>query len=136
MPNYDILRHIRTKQPYINIKTGVKNMAIVQELNKSWFMDRFKEMGRGDLFSYEALECLYDYYEELSESAGEDYKLDVIDICCDWYESTVEELINEYDIDVSECEDDEEKQETVIDYLDENTDAITLSNGNILYQLF
>lgn len=110
-------------------------MAIVQELNKSYFMDRFTEMGRGDQFSYEALECLYDYYEEVSESTGEDYRLDVIAICCDWYESTVEELINEYDIDVSECEDDEEKQETVIDYLNDETFAM-YAGDKILYQPF
>jgi len=102
-------------------------MAIVQELNKSYFMDRFTEMGRGDQFSYEAL--------EYSESTGEDYRLDVIAICCDWYESTVEELINEYDIDVSECEDDEEKQETVIDYLNDETFAM-YAGDKILYQAF
>lgn len=71
---------------------------IVQELTESWFMDRFKEMGRGDQFSYDALSALYQHYDELSDDMGEQYKLDVIAICCDWYEATVEDVLREYDV--------------------------------------
>jgi|TARA_R110000787_G_scaffold285592_1_gene401749 hypothetical protein len=39
-------------------------------------------MGRGEQFSYEALEVLFDYYE----MGCDDYNLDVIEICCEWSE--------------------------------------------------
>lgn len=45
-------------------------------------MDRFKEMGRGDNFSYDGLDALYDYLEELDEN----YELDVIALCCEYNE--------------------------------------------------
>ena len=55
----------------------------------SAFMDEFHRMGRGDQFSYEALEALYVYYDEL-----EDFELDAIAICCEWteYENEKEAL--------------------------------------------
>ena len=52
----------------------------------SAFMDEFARMGRGEQFSYEALEALFDFYDEL-----EDFELDVIAICCEWTEYENEE---------------------------------------------
>lgn len=57
----------------------------------SEFMDEFHHAGRGDQFSFEALERLFDYYDEL-----DGYELDVIAICCEWTEyRTVEEACEE-----------------------------------------
>ena len=55
----------------------------------SAFMDEFSRMGRGDQFSYEALESLFDFYDEI-----EDFELDVIAVCCEWteYENEKEAL--------------------------------------------
>ena len=55
----------------------------------SAFMDEFHRMGRGDQFSYDALESLFDFYDEI-----EDFELDVIAICCEWteYENEKEAL--------------------------------------------
>ncbi|MCD6162597.1 MAG: hypothetical protein J7K40_09325 [candidate division Zixibacteria bacterium] len=47
------------------------------------FRDAFQKMGRGDNFSYEGLEALYDFLEECE---GEDYELDVIALCCAYSE--------------------------------------------------
>ena len=121
-------------------------MAIVQELNESYFIERFKEMGRGDQFTYEAKQVLYEYYENLSEYMGEDIKLDVIAICCDWYESTAQEIINDYNIDTSEAienvtdpKDMEEikqaQHDYIIAYLEYKTTVIDCG-GAILYQAF
>ena len=71
------------------------------------FSDKFNAMGRGKQFSYEALEVLFEYYEELSDSLGEPFELDVIGICCDWaeydsiedaYETYSEDVCNETDV--------------------------------------
>jgi len=45
------------------------------------FRQAFEDMGRREQFSYEALQVLFDYYDE-----DEDIELDVIALCCDWTE--------------------------------------------------
>ena len=63
-------------------------MAIVQTLNVYQFRDAFRAYGRNDQFSYNGLECLFDYLEEYSDSTGEPFELDVVALCCDFYEDT------------------------------------------------
>lgn len=116
-------------------------MAIVQELNESYFIERFREMGRGDQFTRDALEALYAYYTDLSEDLGEDIKLDVIGICCDWYESTVAEVVAEYaiEVDLEGCESEEDieeaKREAVIAFLQGETSCIDVGE-TVLYMAF
>jgi hypothetical protein len=55
-------------------------------INEFEFRDTFCDMGRGDQFSYEALNILFKYYEELEESMDTQWELDVIAICCEWSE--------------------------------------------------
>ena len=83
----------------------------------SGFMDEFHRMGRGDQFSYEALESLFYFYDEL-----EDFELDVIAICCEWteYENEGEALR------VCGAED--------IDELKNNHFILELENGRMLVQ--
>ena len=54
-------------------------------ITESRFRNAFHQMGRGKQFSYEALNALFEYYEEV-ESGGEESELDVIGICCEWAE--------------------------------------------------
>jgi len=42
------------------------------------FRDRFKAMGRDGGWSYEGLEALYDYLEEIFDG---EYNLDVVELC-------------------------------------------------------
>lgn len=81
----------------------------------SQFMDAFEDMGRGNQFSYEAINTLFDYYDEL-----DDYELDVIGICCDW---------TEYETEKEACE---ELGMEDIDELNDNYQVIELSNGGLL----
>ena len=50
-------------------------------VDQATFVRQFEAYGRADQFSNEALEALFEYYDEL-----EDCELDVISICCDWTE--------------------------------------------------
>ena len=50
------------------------------------FERAFKNMDRGDQFSYDGLKALYEYLEEYEESTGENIDLDVIALCCDYTE--------------------------------------------------
>jgi len=60
------------------------------------FREEFLQMGRGDQFSYDGLEALYDFLEENYD----DYELDVIELCCMFTEyEGMEEFWEDYDED-------------------------------------
>lgn len=80
------------------------------------FRDLFREIRPGN-FSSEGLACLFDYFEQYEADTGEEMELDVIAICCDFSEDTWQAIAENYDIDLSECADDEEKQEAVREFL-------------------
>ena len=83
----------------------------------SGFMDEFHRMGRGDQFSYEALEALFDFYDGLGN-----FELDVIAICCEWTEyEKEEEALEAYN-----AED--------LDELQNSHFMLELENGRILVQ--
>ena len=109
-----------------------------QTVNLSDFRDAFRAHDRQDQFSYEALELIFDYYEEMDE----DMELDVIAICCDLSESTWLDVAEAYDIDTDEYQDDdgeidEEKlEEAVREYLNENTSVIGETSSTIIYAQF
>lgn len=57
----------------------------------------FEDCGRGDYFSYKGFDALYEYLEELSDSTGEPFQVDVIGLCCDFTEySNWEEVYQDY----------------------------------------
>lgn len=107
-------------------------------VNFSQFCDAFRDMGRNDNFSYAGKRALFDFLEDMADSTGEEYELDVIALCCEFAESDVEELIAYYSIDVSEAEDDEEEIEAIVEeYLNDNTMiAGKLDNGSFVYAQF
>ena len=100
------------------------------------FRKAFADMNRANNFSYEALEILFDYLEELEQDTGEEYELDVIAICCDYSEDTFEGIADNYDIDISECEDEEEIREAVEDYLSDNTALVGTTDTTAVYLNF
>jgi hypothetical protein len=53
-------------------------MAIVQTVNIYEFREAFRRMDRQDQFSYEGLEVLFDYLDNLSDDIGEPFEPDVI----------------------------------------------------------
>lgn len=102
-------------------------------VDQNLFVQRFRDYGRSDNFSYAGLCALFDYLEELDENL----ELDVVAICFDYSEQGFEDIANDYDIDLNECEDDQEKFDTVLEYLNDHTSVI-YSDGEdlILYANF
>ena len=80
---------------------------------------------RPNNFSYEALEAMYEYFDDLSEDIGQPYELDVISICCEFteYENLEEVQSNYWDI-------------KSLDDLQYHTRVIELSNGGLVIQDF
>ena len=104
------------------------------------FCDAFRDMDRKENFSYDGLLVLFDYFEELEDSTGEDIELDVIAICCDYNELSYNDIINEYSIDITDCDgetitDEEELIELVRDYLNDNTCIVGENDGVFVFHL-
>ena len=103
------------------------------------FRKAFYKIGRKEQFSYDGLEILFDYIEELEQDTGEEMELDVVALCCDYAESTIDELISAYAIDISDCEPDDGEAiaEFVEEYMDVNTSICGVtSGGSIVYAQF
>ena len=61
------------------------------------FEQAFRDYGRNDQFTYNALRALYDYLIEMEESCDEEFELDVIGLCCEYSEhATALEAAKEY----------------------------------------
>lgn len=92
--------------------------------NVSQFHDQFRQMGRSEQFSLEALGLLYDL---LIEFDGGD-ELDVVALCCEFAESTFEDVAREYGL---------EEGQDPINYLNERTLVVGVTaSGNVVYQQF
>lgn len=92
-------------------------------VTKSMFHNQFQRCGRGEQFSYEALNALYDYLEEYEESTGEEIELDVIALCCDYAEDTIANVLANYNLES-------------IEELENETMVIWQDDESILYQQY
>lgn len=99
------------------------------------FRNAFENSGRTN-FSHEGQEVLFDYLEECERDSGEEIELDVVALCCEFAEDTPKEIASKYDIDVTECEDEDEVMDTVMDYLQDNTQVCGETSNSIVYQQF
>ena len=96
--------------------------------NASQFRDAFRAMDRHGYFSYEGMELLFDYLEEMSP----DYELDVIALCCEYSEDSPEDIVESYGIEYDTDEPDATEAATA--YLEANTVIVgTTSTGAIVY---
>ena len=104
-----------------------------QTINLSDFRDAFRNMDRKENFSYEGLELLFDMFEEVDP----EMELDVIAICCDFNEDSWGAIADNYSIEFDDEEiTDEEKENLVIDYLQENTLFVGKTSDGLVYQAF
>ena len=95
---------------------------IVKHYTVDSFRDEFYNYNRGNQFSYEALEVLYNLLEEESEAIGEPVFLDVIGLCCDFTEyESLDEALKELGLEDLES-------------LEDETLTYELSTGSILIQ--
>lgn len=106
-------------------------------INVYQFRDAFKDMGRGDSFSYDGLGLLFDWFEEYEDSTGEEMELDVIAICCDWAECDPDEIMSDYDInldalDLDDDADEDEIADALVEYLNDETSVAGKTNANTI----
>mgnify|MGYP003350223349 CR=1 FL=1 len=106
-----------------------------QTVNFNDFRDAFRTMDRMENFSYEGMQALFDYLEQLEEDTGEEIELDVIGLCCDFSEATWEEIARDYRIDVKGL-DETDTQSEVMNYLEMNTTIVGEVPGGCVYLNF
>lgn len=109
---------------------------MIQTISQTDFTNAFRNYGRTDNFSYEALDLLFDYFNDLETDIGEQIELDVIAICCDYAEDTVENIISNYSIEIDADADADDIKQNVIHYLSENTSYIGETNSGLVYAGF
>ena len=115
---------------------------IIKQISKYDFIDAFKAI-RPDNFTYEGLQALYDYLDNLSDDINENIELDVIAICCDYSQyETAWEAMEQYQpedmptVDNSEGMDlleiTEASEQLALDWLNDRTLIITFDGGVII----
>ena len=100
-------------------------MPIIKTISRTNFHDAFYRVNRGDQFTCEALDVLYDHLVETYESQETNYELDVIALCCEFseYESELE-LFRDY------------PQYISLGEIEDNTLLLVLPSGGYLLQNF
>ena len=99
------------------------------------FVSTIEEI-RPNNFSREALEALFEYFEEIEESCGIESEFDPIAICCEFSEDSFENIADQYGIEIDLSEDDEEKKQQVIDFLQSEGVYVSDSDNGIVYRQF
>jgi len=87
---------------------------MIQQVSIYDFRDRFlsSDTYKGN-FTYEGLNALYNYLEELEESTGEPIEFDMIGLCCEYSEyENIEELQANYS-DIKSMEELEDKTQVI-----------------------
>jgi len=104
-----------------------------QTVTFSTFRDAFFKCNRGEQFSYEALELIFDSIEDAENDTGEEIELDVVAICCEYTEENVRDVAEFYNIDIKDVAE-EDVLQTVLDFIQEATNVVGVtSNGKIVY---
>ncbi|GHU79012.1 hypothetical protein AGMMS49992_30550 [Clostridia bacterium] len=101
------------------------------------FKKEFEDNGRDDKFTDDALDVLFDWYEEIDP----DMELDVVAVACEWTEYDAEELADEYSHLLDEDEDEEyesqeDRMEAIVEALEDETTVIKVDIDSYLVMAF
>jgi hypothetical protein len=111
---------------------------IVQTVHKAHFIYAFKNWNvYQNNFSYEGLELLYDYFDDMDSQ--EPIELDVVAICCEFCEMSLDEVLSNYDVtdETLNCDNETELLGLATDYLEKNTFLVGLTSDNtFVFQQF
>ena len=99
------------------------------------FREAFRSL-RPDNFSYEGMQALFDYLEQLGEDTGEEIELDVIALCCDYSEASWEEIARDYRIELTDPDDEDLVAQEVREHLEERSIIVGEVPGGCVYLNF
>ena len=99
------------------------------------FVQAFKDMGRENQFSIDALNILFEHIEQIENDTGEECELDVVGICCEYAEATWQEIANDYLLHDKNLDGEEEENKVkVLDYLADEGVLIGETDDSIVYR--
>lgn len=81
----------------------MKQFNLVLSVNETLFIDMFRKYNRIDNFTYQGLQELYSYLDNLADDMQEPIELDVIGLCCEFYEGNAQDIVNDYKEELSEA---------------------------------
>ena len=121
-------------------------MALIQTVDSSDLYHLACKMARGDNFAYKGWRAIGDYLESLSDDLGENIEIDIIAICCEYsMAESVDDAYMQYDhlhgVDLPEEGawkelTEEEKLETIEEFLQKNTALVVCKDNLIIWQAF
>jgi hypothetical protein len=101
-------------------------MLVAPMYNGDELRHEFQSFGRGEQFSRQGFDALYEYLSDLSEDIGRDIQLDVIALCCEWSEyDSIEKACDQYSDDIQ-----------TLDDLNDHTLLLFLDNGGLMVRDF
>ncbi len=103
------------------------------QVNKTDFHNAFKAWNRSEQFSYEALNLIFDFLEEVGNAIGEEPELDVIAICCEFTEENWAAIAHDYSIDLPSNEDDAINKQAVIEHLQVHTRYVGETGDKLVF---
>ena len=99
------------------------------------FVQAFKDMGRENQFSIDALNILFEYIEQIESDTGEECEMDIVGICCEYAEATWQEIANDYLLhDKSLDVESQDHKGKVLDYLADEGVLIGETDETIVYR--
>ena len=106
---------------------------MLMTINLSDFRTEWARSSRAESFSYEGLEILFDFLEEVEP----DHDLDLVALDSAYAESNLEDLIRDYGYAMDEEDEEELTLDNFADYIGrESTVLGTTSHGTIVYLQF
>ena len=121
-------------------------MALIQTVSANDLYHLACKMNRGENFGYNGWRAIGDYLESLSDDLGEDVEIDIISICCEYsMAESADDAFYQYDhlhgVDLPEeksWEDmsEEEKLETIQEFLSNETGLVICEDDLIIWQAF
>lgn len=74
----------------------MNKLNLVLSVNETLFIDMFRKYNRIDNFTYQGLQELFSYLDNLADDMQEPIELDVIGLCCEYYEGNAQDIVNDY----------------------------------------
>ncbi len=103
-----------------------------QSINEYQFRDTLLQSDTyKDNFTYDGLTVLFDYFEELEQSQGQEIQFDYVSIACEFSEASPSEIFDAFDIEP--MEDDEDHWLAVREYLENNGSYVGHTDSTIIY---
>lgn len=98
-----------------------------KSINRYEFIDEFRNSQYKNNFSYQGLNALFDYLEQLEEDIGEEIEFDLVQLACDFTEySSLDEIKENYsNLNINTIED-----------LRDYTEVIELDDRSIIIEDF